>query len=824
MKYIKYLLFVIVGVIVVVGGLLVYVVATFNPNDYKSQLTDLVRGKTQRTLTIEGDIKLHLFPRIGVGLGKTRLSEPRNEREFAAFTEARVSLAVLPLLRKQVVVDEVALSGLRLNLLRRKDGKTNFDDLLRHAQAMGESGGEPTAQQAPIKVAVAGVAISDAALTWKDEQAGSEYEVTGLNLKTGNLGSHSASKIDLSMHVKGKPPLLDLQLNLSGKLLADLEKNIFQVSGLEMKLSGDAADVTGLMASVSGDVEAQPNNKSAKLNGFKFAAAGAQGKNRFDVKAGMSKAELTAENAGVNDLQLSASGEFNGIALTEATLKAASLSAGLVDTDQKILLHGLNVAAKGSVQGDAFDATLEAPRVDVSKAKVAADAVSVRARLNGKERALDVTLKLSAAEGSTKLLKLGDLSLTFDGKQGTDAIKGTLTTPLNASIDGQSVQLTKLVAEFNIESAKLPQKSIKLPLSGEMAVDALKQTFSANLATKFDESAIKAKLALANFKQANVNFDLSIDKLNLDRYLPPAEKKKKEAVAAPASTQREQPIDLAPLKLVNGTGTVRIGDLIVQRLKIANLSVEARLQDGKLDVSPFAASLYQGSVGGTASIDANGNKFAAKQNLVGVALGPLLQDYLQKDLAEGKGNIALTLTTQGNLPSALRKALNGSAKVDLKNGAIKGIDLDEVLRNPKELLTRKDDAERGADQSKKTSFTELTASFDIRNGIAHNEDLLARTQALKLSGAGDIDVGEGSLNYLAKAGVMGSKGGEAKSATLPVRISGPFDAMKFKLELGALASEAVKQEVEKKKEAIKEKVKEQATEKAKDKLKGLLKK
>ena len=255
-------------------------------------------------------------------------------------------------------------------------------------------------------------------------------------------------------------------------------------------------------------------------------------------------------------------------------------------------------------------------------------------------------------------------------------------------------------------------------------------------------------------------------------------------------------------------------------LKISNLSVDARLQEGRLDVSPFAAALYQGSVGGTASVDANGNKFAVKQNLVGVEIGPLLQDYMQKDLAEGKGNVALTLATQGNLPSALRKALNGSAKVDLKNGAIKGIDLDEVLRNPKELLARKDDAERTADQTKKTAFSELGASFDIKNGVAHNEDLLARTQTLKLSGAGDIDIGEASLNYLAKASVLGTKGGESKSATLPVRVSGPFDAMKFKLELGAFASDAVKQEVEKKKEAIKEKAKQQTT----DKLKGLLKK
>jgi AsmA protein len=725
-------------------------------------------------------------------------------------------------LSKHVVVDEVALSGLRLNLVRYKNGKTNFDDLLRHAQAKPEAGADKGSPQGPVSIAVAGIAVTDAALSWKDEQAGAEYAITRLNLKTGNLGSSSPAKFEMSLHVEGKPPAVDVDFNASGKLLADLEKNLFRATAFEAKLTGSAADVKNLLLTVAGDIEAEPDKKVARLNQLKLSAAGVQGDNRLDVKLGVSKAEASADEIGVNDLLLTGSADYAGVTLTELSVKAVSMSAGLADIEKKLLIHGLSATVKGKKQDDAFEANVDAPRIDMSKGKIAADAMSVKAHLQGKDRSADATLKIAAMDGSTALVKIGELALTLDAKQGTDAIKASLRSPVSASVKGQSVQLGKLAAEFTIDSAKLPKKTLRLPLSGDIAADALKESFSANLLTQFDDSAIKLKATLTNFKLPQANFDLSIDKLNLDRYFPPSEKKT-ETAAAPSSPQPEQPIDLSALKLANGAGSIRIGDLTVHRLKIANLSVEAKLQGGKLDVSPFAAALYQGSVGGTATVDANGNKFAVKQNLVGVALGPLLQDYMQKDLLEGKGNVMLNVTTQGNLPSELRKALNGMAKVDLKNGAFKGIDLDEMLRNPKELLAKKDEADRTADKSKKTSFTELGASFDIKSGVAHNEDLIARTQTLKLSGAGDIDVGAGSLNYLAKASVMGTKGGEAKAATLPVRISGPFDAMKFKLELSAFAAEAVKQEVEKKKEEIKDKVKEQAAGKVKDKLKGLLK-
>ena len=45
------------------------ILATFNPNDYKQKLSDLVLEKKGRTLKLAGDIKLNFWPKIGADLG-----------------------------------------------------------------------------------------------------------------------------------------------------------------------------------------------------------------------------------------------------------------------------------------------------------------------------------------------------------------------------------------------------------------------------------------------------------------------------------------------------------------------------------------------------------------------------------------------------------------------------------------------------------------------------------------------------------------------------------------------------------------------------------
>src|SRR3989304_729249 len=101
MKIVKYTLFVLGGVLILIVAALAYIAATFDPNQYKPQIVQAVKERTQRTLKLEGDIGLSFWPSIGAKIGKASLSERASDREFAAVEEVRVALKLIPLLSRR---------------------------------------------------------------------------------------------------------------------------------------------------------------------------------------------------------------------------------------------------------------------------------------------------------------------------------------------------------------------------------------------------------------------------------------------------------------------------------------------------------------------------------------------------------------------------------------------------------------------------------------------------------------------------------------------------------------------------------------------------
>jgi len=235
-------------------------------------------------------------------------------------------------------------------------------------------------------------------------------------------------------------------------------------------------------------------------------------------------------------------------------------------------------------------------------------------------------------------------------------------------------------------------------------------------------------------------------------------------------------------------------------------------------MNPLSASLYQGKLAGAASVNANGNRVALKGDLGGVAIGPLLHDALNNDLLEGRGNLALDVQAAGVTVSAMKKALAGNAKLSLRDGALKGINLTEALRKARALAGRPV-ADQGSSRGERTDFSEIDASFVIKNGVAHNDDLSGKSPLLRLAGSGDVNIGADSIDYVARVSVVETAGGqggkelaELRGVTVPVKISGPLAAPRFRVDLGATVRDTVKQKAE-------EKLRERAQERLRDFLK-----
>ncbi len=572
-KYLKYGLAVLAGTGILFVLLIVVASLAINPNDYKPQIVQMAKDTKQRELTLAGDIKLSFFPRLGLDLGKASISEFRDEKEFAAVESARLYLSWWPLLRKELVVDQVRIEGVRANIVLFKDDTTNFDDLLAK-----EKEGKEDKQ---IHFDIDSVSIDRSALSFRDEMGGRQFELSGIKIKTGRLINGKPTEAAADFNLKADNPQINVHFNVTTGLTFDTEAKLYAVKDLILKIQGEVAG------------------------------------------------------------------------------------------------RGLNMDIAGSAQ-----------------------------------------------------------------------------------------------------------------------LDLQRKNATADLTSHLDESSIKIKAWISPFANPHIALDLDIDRLDADRYLP--------AKAPGKQPQPEKPFDFSILKTLNASGSVRVGSLKLNNIQAGNVQMEFKAAGGRLDINPLEADLYQGKASGAVSLTAAGPRITARQNIAGVSIAPLLKDALNKDILEGRGSVTFDLHTEGGTVSAMKKTLQGKAGFNLRDGAIKGINIAAMLRETQAGLgALKGEKVQTPDMQEKTDFSELSASFDINRGVAHNEDLSGKSPLLRVSGNGDIDIGAELLNYLARATVVGSlegQGGRELTAlngvTVPVRITGPFAEPKLTLDFNALVTESVRQEVE----------------------------
>ena len=744
-KFVKFVILPVVVVVIAVAALAAYVVSSFDPNQHKPQIIKAVQEKTQRTLKLDGDIKLTLFPSIGATLGKASLSERASDKEFAGVDDVRVAVKLMPLLSKQVVVDTVEVKNLRANVVRYKDGKTNFDDL---AGGGGEKQEAAKGAAPPVAIDIDHVAIENAAITYTDQADGARYSLSKLNLKTGRVAPGVPTDIDLAFSAQSEKPKLNIDAALKTTATFDPAKQHYALAGLDFSAKGAAAGISNLAATAKGDIDA---NVAAK----------------------------------------------------------------------EYLLSKLAIAATGKQAGGDLDVKFNAPRLVVTKDKVNAEKIVLDAIMSEAKSKLVAKLEIPGIDGNSQAFKAGDMTASIDLQQEGATVKAKVTSPLAGSVDAERLELAKLVASISVNNPKLPKNPIDATINGSALVDLAKQNANMNFTTKLDDSTISGKAGLAKFAPPAYTFDIAIDQLDADRYLPKSDPKQK---------QPEQPLDLSALRGLNASGSLKIGSLKISNVKSSNVRLDIKAANGRLDVNPMAASLYQGSLNGAASVQAAATPvIAVKQTLSGINVGPLLKDAANFESLEGKGNVSVDVTGQGNTVSAIKKALNGSAAIKLTDGAIKGVNIAGSIRDAKAKLgALKGEKAAAASQSEKTDFSELSATFAIKNGVAHNSDLSGKSPLLRLGGEGDIDIGNENLDYLVKATVVATTAGQGgkelvdlKGVTVPVRLTGPFTAPQYKIDFSGIAAGAAKAVVEKKTEEIKSRVQEQVGDQLKGQLKGL---
>ena len=293
-KLIKYALYGIGAILALLLLVVGYFTATFNPNDYKGQIIKLVQEKKERTLKIDGDIKLTYWPKIGADLGKLSLSEHQSGEEFASVNSAKVSLAVMPLLKKELVIDTIYVDGVKANIIKHKDGTLNIDDLLSKDK-----------EESQFKFDIDGVHVTNSEAKYSDEGTGAKYAISKLNLTSGHIALAEPADLDTDFSVTANQPELAANAKLKGNFLVDPKTKHFKVKGLDSHITGDMFGGKGMDIVASGDVDAKPEKMEFLVDSLKLIASG----DFNGVKQGidLSAPALTVQNNEVSSKKVTAS-------------------------------------------------------------------------------------------------------------------------------------------------------------------------------------------------------------------------------------------------------------------------------------------------------------------------------------------------------------------------------------------------------------------------------------------------------------------------------------------------------------------------------------
>jgi len=714
-KPLKILVIAVSAIVLIIGLGIAYLSFVFDPNQFKSQLVELVKEKKHRTLVIDGNIQLNFFPKLGVSLEKVRLSEFESPTQFANLDKAQVSLALMPLLQKQIVVDKVSLHGLQLRYQRDAQGKSNIDDLLAKDAAENTVKTDSTNSK-QMRFDIEGVDIANSQFEIDDQKAALKGSIKDLNLSTGKIGDKNKTPVKFNAAFNFQQPKAEAKINLNTQLSFDMTQ------------------------------------KSLALQDFKTQIAG---------KLGNDTVEVLLETAALN----------------------------------------LNTERSNSEQ------------------------IKLNAKLKGTQD-LGTTIILNKFALQDKQLSIAEVQMQAESKQGGASKQLELKSPIAMDLNTQLLKLSQLAIQLKINDPKLAQTAIAIPVTAHVSVNLKEKNIDSVLDAKFDETQLHASVQVQNLSAPTINFKVDIDKLNLDRYI------KASTEPAKATESKEEDLNLAGLKALNLNGVVRIGALQVKNLHINQVNLPIKAAQGEISMNGLQAQLYQGEVAGNIRFDVDGNRLQMQQKLSNIQINPLLVDFMNKDIVEGRGTLNLQINTHGKRVSQFKENLNGSISTQLLDGAVKGINLAKSLRDFKAKILNKTDQQQGANKNEKTDFSALSASINFVDGVGNSDDLDMKSPFLRVGGKGKVDLRTNNLDYTAKVTVVNTATGQdgtdlsqLKDISIPVRISGPFDKLSYQLQFAQIGSEALKSAfkakaapvLEEKKKELKEKVNDQL----KDKLKGL---
>jgi AsmA protein len=419
-RCIKCASFLFFGLTILLLGAIIYIIVIFDPNSYKPEIIRLVKEKKERRLRLDSPIKLAFFPSPGVEFAGLSLSEHLSEHnsaeEFATIEKVHVSLEILPLLRKELVLDEINITGLKANLIRFPDGSTNIDDLIRSKE-----------QPERFHFDIGRVHMKETMLALRDESSDThfvfrniELEADRVNEQADTAGDAIRSKVQLAFNIAHPERVqVDMATRLHFHLTLNAERQYFALNKMKLVVEAQLPGAARLLLQSSGNFSASLLEKEGEFSADEFT---------FD--AGIRSVD-SSFNIGMNAAHLGLKGQK---VTADKVLGVAQINRPLSLTSGKFSLSSIH-GTLADFRSEVFAADLESEN----------QSLAIKARfsspLGGNIQAVWLSLPELKAEIEAKGANLptNGIQGNLSGSVSIDGLTGHAWTTLNGTMADSNI-------------------------------------------------------------------------------------------------------------------------------------------------------------------------------------------------------------------------------------------------------------------------------------------------------------------------------------------------------------------------------------------------
>ena len=214
-------------------------------------------------------------------------------------------------------------------------------------------------------------------------------------------------------------------------------------------------------------------------------------------------------------------------------------------------------------------------------------------------------------------------------------------------------------------------------------------------------------------------------------------------------------------------------NVIMSNAKIGRTAIGANLRAGHLVVTIGEAQAYGGLIQGSLAlaIFEAGIDIKSQLQFTDVDLESCLGQLFGLRRLEGKGNISLAVEGTGESVLAVTRTLNGTAGLTGANGALAGLNVEQLLRR----LERRPLSGGGEFRSGRTPYDKLTVALKIVRGTVTVDDMNIEGSAVRMALTGSASIPERELDLKGTAGLVTPAKPGGAPFELPFIVQGSWD-------------------------------------------------